>query len=41
MRQNIGGKVLGCEVARERLEDVLVEVAKCGFDLVIRLDHDS
>ena len=36
MRQNIGGEVLRDEVARERLEDVLVEGAECGFGLSLR-----
>ena len=41
MRQNIGGEVLSDEVARERLEDVLVEGAECGFELSRHWDLDG
>ena len=41
LRQNVGGKVLGHRVARERLEDALVEGAECGLDPDAVLDHDS
>ena len=41
LRQKVGGEVLGRGVAREWLEDALIEGAECGFDLSIVLDDHS